>query len=107
MAVGGGTKCDLWPQIVSDILQQPQEIPTETIGAAYGDALLAGIAAGLVDPATRWSSTAGVVEPPSPESDTPISLMTTAAPAEASATAIARPMPPPAPVTSATLPSSM
>ena len=63
VAVGGGTKSDLWPQIVSDILQRPQEIPRETIGAAYGDALLAAIGAGLVPPETRWNEAVTVVEP--------------------------------------------
>ena len=46
-------------------------------------------------------------DPPSPESETPISLMTTAAPARAIAIAIAFPIPLPAPVTRATLPSSI
>ena len=63
VAVGGGTRGDLWTQIVSDILGRPQEIPRETIGAAYGDALLAAIAAGLVQPDTRWNGPAAIVEP--------------------------------------------
>ncbi|MCC7371241.1 MAG: FGGY-family carbohydrate kinase [Chloroflexi bacterium] len=63
VAVGGGTQGDLWPQIVSDILGQPQEIPRETIGAAYGDALLAAIAAGLADQHTRWNQPAATIEP--------------------------------------------
>ena len=63
VAVGGGTQRDLWPQIVSDILGQPQEIPRETIGASYGDALLAAMAAGLADQGTRWNTPAAVVEP--------------------------------------------
>ena len=44
VAVGGGTQGGLWTQIVSDITGQEQQIPAEMIGAAYGDALLAGIA---------------------------------------------------------------
>src|SRR4051812_42485210 len=63
VAVGGGTRGDLWPQIVSDILGQPQEIPRETIGAAYGDALLAAIGAGLVPADTHWNEPVAVVEP--------------------------------------------
>jgi xylulokinase len=63
VAVGGGTRGDLWPQVVSDILGCPQEIPRETIGASYGDALLAAIAAGLVAPDTRWNAPAAVIEP--------------------------------------------
>jgi xylulokinase len=63
VAVGGGTQGDLWPRIVSDILGQPQEIPRETIGASYGDALLAAMAAGLADQTTRWNAPATIVEP--------------------------------------------
>ena len=55
VAVGGGTGGDLWPQIVSDITGVPQEIPRETIGACYGDALLAAEGAGLVPVGTTWA----------------------------------------------------
>lgn len=48
VAVGGGTRSRLWLQIVSDVTGQPQEVPAQTIGAAYGDAFLAGLGAGLV-----------------------------------------------------------
>ncbi|MFG2881907.1 FGGY-family carbohydrate kinase [Streptomyces sp. NPDC048297] len=41
VAVGGGTQGALWTQIVSDITGLPQELRTITVGAAYGDALLA------------------------------------------------------------------
>lgn len=41
VAVGGGTRGDLWPQIVSDVTGRDQVIPSQTIGASYGDALLA------------------------------------------------------------------
>jgi xylulokinase len=63
VAVGGGTRGNLWTQIVSDILGRPQEIPRVTIGASYGDALLAGIAAGLIPPDTRWNAPEAIVEP--------------------------------------------
>ena len=55
VAVGGGTRGDLWPQIVSDITGIPQEIPRETIGASYGDALLAAEGAGLIAIGTTWA----------------------------------------------------
>jgi xylulokinase len=48
---------------VSDILGRPQEIPRVTIGASYGDALLAAVADGLIGPETRWNAPAAVVEP--------------------------------------------
>jgi len=63
VAVGGGTRGDLWPQVVSDILGRPQEIPRETIGACYGDALLAAVAGGLASPDARWNAPVAVVEP--------------------------------------------
>lgn len=63
VAVGGGTKGGLWTQIVSDVIGLPQELPGETIGACYGDALLAALAANLVTPATRWNPIAAIVEP--------------------------------------------
>ena len=46
VAVGGGTKSRTWLQIVSDVAGIAQEVPQQTIGASYGDAFLAGIAAG-------------------------------------------------------------
>jgi xylulokinase len=63
VAVGGGTKGGLWTQIVSDAIGIPQALPEQTIGAAYGDALLAGIAGGLVETGTDWSTISEVVEP--------------------------------------------
>ncbi|GAA0319748.1 FGGY-family carbohydrate kinase [Actinoallomurus spadix] len=62
VAVGGGTKGGLWTQIVSDVLGRPQELPSVTIGACYGDALLAARAVGLSDGA-GWNPPAGTVEP--------------------------------------------
>jgi xylulokinase len=55
LAVGGGTRGDLWAQIVSDVTGLPQELPRETIGACYGDALLAAEGAGLVPAGTTWA----------------------------------------------------
>jgi xylulokinase len=46
-AVGGGTTGGLWTQIVSDVTGRRQRLPAVTIGAAYGDALLAARAVGL------------------------------------------------------------
>jgi len=63
VAVGGGTQGSLWPRIVSDVTGHAQEVPAEVIGAAYGDALLAAIGTGRVDPAADWTRTAAVVEP--------------------------------------------
>ncbi len=48
VAVGGGTKSTMWLQIVSDVAGIPQTVPALTIGASYGDAFLAGLAAGIL-----------------------------------------------------------
>jgi xylulokinase len=48
VAVGGGAKNRLWLQIVSDVTGLPQVVPTQTIGASFGDAFLAGIATGTI-----------------------------------------------------------
>lgn len=47
-AVGGGTKNALWLQIVSNICGIRQKVPEITIGASYGDALMAGLAIGTI-----------------------------------------------------------
>jgi xylulokinase len=63
VAVGGGTHSDLWLQIVSDVTGAPQAVPQETSGAAYGDALLAAIATGLVAPDTDWARIESFITP--------------------------------------------
>lgn len=57
IAVGGGTKSALWLQVVSDITGVTQRIPAVTLGAAYGDAFLAGLGVAAVPSyteITRW-----------------------------------------------------
>ncbi len=63
VAVGGGTQGRLWTQIVSDVTGREQEIPEHTIGASYGDALMAAIGSGLVPPQTNWARVAHTVAP--------------------------------------------
>ena len=63
VAIGGGTQGGLWTQIVSDVTGREQLLPVQTIGASYGDALLAAIGAGLAAPDTDWSQVASRVEP--------------------------------------------
>lgn len=48
-AVGGGTKSGLWTQI--------------TIGASFGDAMLAGAAVGLVPADARWNAPSETLMP--------------------------------------------
>jgi xylulokinase len=62
-AVGGGTKSGLWTQVVSDVTGLRQVIPEVTIGASYGDAMLAGDGAGLVAAGARWNAPAETLVP--------------------------------------------
>jgi xylulokinase len=63
VAVGGGTQGALWTQVVSDVTGRRQEVPEQTIGACYGDALMAAIGSGLVPAETNWARVADVVVP--------------------------------------------
>ena len=63
VAVGGGTQGGLWTQIVSDVTGRAQDVPDETIGASYGDALLSAIGIGLVPPETNWATVSRRVQP--------------------------------------------
>jgi xylulokinase len=64
--VGGGTKNSVWLQAVSDISGVPQEVAPLTFGASYGDALLAGVAVGLVSGPEEilvWQGQARTIQP--------------------------------------------
>ena len=63
VCVGGGTKSPLWAQIVSDVTGREQEVPEQTIGASYGNALMAAIAVGDVPPETDWTRIERTVVP--------------------------------------------
>ncbi len=65
VAVGGGTQTATWPQIVSDICGVSQVVPATSIGASYGDAFLAGLAAGLLrrDQLAGWITPGITIEP--------------------------------------------
>jgi xylulokinase len=63
VAVGGGTRSSSWLRIVSDVAGRPQQVPAVTIGASYGDAYLAGLAAGLIGTDARWVRIATEVRP--------------------------------------------
>jgi xylulokinase len=63
VAVGGGTQADLWLQVTSDMTGAIQQVPEQTVGAAYGDALLAAIGVGLVPPEADWTRLVRVVAP--------------------------------------------
>lgn len=67
VAVGGGAQNRLWLQIVSDVTGLPQTVRERSIGAAYGDAFLAGVASGIVPDRAAlerdWVKTALTLEP--------------------------------------------
>ncbi len=64
-AVGGGTRNDLWIQIVSDILGRTQTV-RESAGAAFGDTVLAALSCGILDSreeVQRWIPPATYIRP--------------------------------------------
>ncbi len=66
IAVGGGTKSRTWLQIVSDVTGIRQIVPKQTLGAAYGDAFLAGLGIGKFESLTdvkAWVQLAEVIQP--------------------------------------------
>jgi xylulokinase len=63
IAVGGGTAQRLWTQVVSDVTRLPQDLPSITVGASYGDARMAADAAGV--DTTSWNPVATRLEPDS------------------------------------------
>ena len=63
-AVGGGVRSGVWSAIVTHVTGHPQVVPALTIGASYGDALLAARGTGIVPAETSgtrpprcWSRT--------------------------------------------------
>ena len=54
VAVGGGARHDLWPQIISDVTGLTQQIPRSTVGASYGGARLAAELAHGTD-TSQWN----------------------------------------------------
>ena len=62
LAVGGGARSAVWPQIVSDVAGVSQLVPRETVGAALGDAMLAAEAVGI-DGTGGWNPIESVIEP--------------------------------------------
>lgn len=60
MAVGGGTKNEPWLQLIADVLNRPVHLSQVTMGAAYGDGLMAALAAGFYE---SWEELSQVVKP--------------------------------------------
>jgi xylulokinase len=62
VGAGGGLLGRLWPTIVSDVTGLPQTVPSVTIGACYGSALLAAGLVADVD-VSAWNPPAARIEP--------------------------------------------
>jgi xylulokinase len=63
VAVGGGAQNDVWTQVVSDVTGLAQDVPRETVGAAYGDAFMAAVAIGAASADSSWTVIEHAVEP--------------------------------------------
>lgn len=60
--VGGGARSELWSQIKADVLGVPLALPVSSGGAPFGDAVLAGMGAGIIgDPRKFLSEAIGIV----------------------------------------------
>jgi len=67
--VGGGTRADLLPQIITDVLGREQSICPPDIGASFGSATLAARAASLLGAGEEWVRVERVLEPASGDAD--------------------------------------
>ena len=65
LAVGGGTKNKVWMQATSDIGGVPQIVSEKSVGASYGDAFIAALAVGAVEPGdiSAWNPVARTIAP--------------------------------------------
>jgi len=70
MAVGGGTKNPKWLQIVSNICGKKQSVAEIETGAAYGDALLAGLGVKFYKSADEMSRQIKIKHSVEPDMDT-------------------------------------
>ncbi len=61
--VGGGTRDDLLPQIVADVLGREQAICHPSVGASFGSAILAADAVSLIAEGDDWVRVDRVLEP--------------------------------------------
>ncbi len=62
VAIGGGVQQRLWLQICSDVTGLAQDLPAQGVGAAYGSAYIAGMAAKLFEDFTPLQQTWARIE---------------------------------------------
>jgi len=65
LAVGGGTKNEIWSQSTSNFCKQTQFVADKTVGASYGNAFLAAIAVGDAELSDikKWNPISRTIEP--------------------------------------------
>ncbi|MFW6071750.1 MAG: FGGY-family carbohydrate kinase [Candidatus Bipolaricaulota bacterium] len=64
--VGGASKSNLWTQIIADVTGREIVVPSGGVGAPFGDALLAGVATGVIEDyaeVENWITRGRVVTP--------------------------------------------
>ncbi|MFP4201679.1 MAG: FGGY-family carbohydrate kinase [Candidatus Acetothermia bacterium] len=64
--VGGVSKSNLWTQIIADVTGREIVVPSGGVGAPFGDALLAGVATGVIEDyaeVENWITRGRVVTP--------------------------------------------
>lgn len=64
--VGGVSKSDLWTEIIADVTGRKIVIPSGGVGAPFGDALLAGVATGVIEDYSKvedWFTRNRVISP--------------------------------------------
>jgi len=61
-SVGGGSRSPLWNRIKADVLGVPVLLPKTSVGAVFGDAVLAGIGIGVYEDMARFVTGAVVIE---------------------------------------------
>lgn len=62
----GGARSEVWRRIITDVLGVPTAVVTAQAGAPVGDAVLAGVATGVLDDFSvtkRWARRSAVLEP--------------------------------------------
>jgi xylulokinase len=69
-SVGGGARSRLWCQIKADVLGVPVLLPRTSVGAPFGDAALAGVAAGLFPDVRKLLGTVRIDERFEPRPET-------------------------------------
>ena len=69
MLVGGGTKNPVWMQAIADVCGREVSVAKVTVGACFGDALMAALAGGAYDGWDELGEQLGVAQTIEPDMD--------------------------------------